>query len=382
MSENGGENAMELRPFALERWFGKYEFAVKYNIAESCIKPLTVSELEEVCKCDLLHTEEVANLGYTDSRGTYELRSAIARLYPGRTADNVLVTTGAIEANYLVFVAFLQPGDLVITEFPAYQQLYEVPQALGSEVRAWNLRSESNYRPDISELDAMMATSRGKMIVINHPHNPTGASLDAGSMAAICEIAEQYDTILLSDEVYRGLTLTDGIATPSAQLFSDKAITVGSMSKAFGLSGLRIGWIVGPRDVIERCWEIRDYTSICPSGPSQAMALAALNNIGTIMARNVSLARNNFSILSQWISSNSDIVSWVPPCEGVVAFVKYHVDTDSVKIAGDLAEIDSVLVIPGACFEVEGHFRIGFGGDSDILQEGLALISKRLRLQS
>jgi aspartate/methionine/tyrosine aminotransferase len=112
------------------------------------------------------------------------------------------------------------------------------------------------------------------------------------------------------------------------------------------------------------------------------MALAALNNIGTIMARNVSLARNNFSILSQWISSNSDIVSWVPPCEGVVAFVKYHVDADSVKIAGDLAEIDSVLVIPGACFEVEGHFRIGFGGDSDILQEGLALISKRLRLQS
>ena len=150
-----------------------------------------------MCIRDRLHTEEVANLGYTDSRGTYELRSAIARLYPGRTADNVLVTTGAIEANYLVFVALLQPGDLVITEFPAYQQLYEVPQALGSEVRAWNLRSESNYRPDISELDAMMATSRGKMIVINHPHNPTGASLDAGSMAAICEIAEQYDTILL-----------------------------------------------------------------------------------------------------------------------------------------------------------------------------------------
>ena len=114
---------MELRPYALERWFGKYEIAVKYNIAESSITPLTVSELEEVCKCDLLHTEEVANLGYTDSRGTYELRSAIARLYPGRTADNVLVTTGAIEANYLVFVALLQPGDLVITEFPAYQLL-------------------------------------------------------------------------------------------------------------------------------------------------------------------------------------------------------------------------------------------------------------------
>ena len=129
--------------------------------------------------------------------------------------------------------------------------------------------------------------------------------------------------------------------------------------------------------MIERCWEIRDYTSICPSGPSQAMALAALNNIGAIMARNVSLARNNFSILSQWVSANSDIVSWVPPCEGVVAFVKYHVDADSVKIAGDLAEIDS------ACDTEHASRRTlrSFGGDSDILQKDW-LLSKRLRLQS
>jgi aspartate/methionine/tyrosine aminotransferase len=317
-----GENDMKLKPFALERWFGKYEFTVRYNIAESCIKPFTVSELEEICRCDLLRTEEISNLGYTDSRGAYELRDAVSKLYPGRTTDNVLITTGAIEANYLVFMALLQPGDVVITEFPAYQQLYEVPRALGSEVKTWNLRSESNYRPDISELDRMMATSDVKMIVINHPHNPTGASLDAGSMAAICEISEQCDAVLLSDEVYRGLTLVDGIATPSAQLFSDKAITVGSMSKAFGLSGLRIGWIVGPEDIIQKCWTIRDYTSICPSGPSQVMALSALKNIGTIMGRNTSLARKNFSILNQWISSNSDIVSWIPPNAYAMVFAQ------------------------------------------------------------
>ena len=370
---------MKLEPFSLERWFGKYESAVRYNIAESCIKPFTVSELEEVCRCDLLRTEEIDNLGYTDSRGAHELRDAVAKLYPGRTTDNVLITTGAIEANYLVFMALLQPGDVVITEFPAYQQLYEVPRALGSEIKFWNLRSENNYRPDISELDTMMATSAVKMIVINHPHNPTGASLDAGSMAAICEIAEQFDAVLVSDEVYRGLTLVDGITTPSAQLFSDKAITVGSMSKAFGLSGLRVGWIVGPEDIIEKCWTIRDYTSICPPGPSQVMALSALKNMGTVMGRNTSLARKNFSILNQWISSNSDIVSWIPPCEGVVAFVKYNVDAGSLQVERELAEFDSVLVIPGACFEVEDYFRIGFGGDTDILQAGLDLTAKRLR---
>lgn len=370
---------MKLKPFALERWFGKYEFTVRYNIAESCIKPFTISELEEICGCDLLRTAEISDLGYTDSRGTFELREEVAKLYPGRTIDNVLITTGAIEGNYLVFLALLQRDDVVITEFPAYQQLYEVPQALGSDVKFWNLRSESNYRPDIARLDAMMAASDVRMIVINHPHNPTGAPLDTGTMAAICEIAEQYGTFLLSDEVYRGLTLVDGIATPSAQLFSDNAITVGSMSKAFGCSGLRVGWIVGPEEIIEKCWAIRDYTSICPPGPSQAIAVSALRNMGSIMTRNTSLARKNFSILSQWIASNPDIVSWVPPCEGVVAFVKYGVSGDSLQVAGELADVDSVLVIPGACFEIEGYFRIGFGGDTDILQAGLDLTANRLR---
>ena len=371
---------VRLRPFALERWFGKYEFTTKYNIAESCIKPFTVSELEQMCGCDLLHTAEISNLGYTDSRGTLELREEVAKLYPGRNVENILITTGAIEANYLVFAALVEPGDIVITEFPSYQQLYEVPRALGGEVKLWYLRTENTYRPDIAQLDAMMSAHRVKMIVINHPHNPTGASLDAGSMAAICEIADQHGAVLLSDEVYKGLTLMDGIATPSAQLFSDNAVTVGSMSKAFGLSGLRIGWIVGPEDIIEKCWTIRDYTSICPPAPSQAIALSALRNIGSVMARNTSLARKNFSLLNQWISDNSDLVSYIPPSEGVVAFVKYGVDADSLQVAGKLANADSVLVVPGACFETEGHFRVGFGGDSDTLQAGLDLAAKRLQV--
>ena len=371
---------MRLEPFALERWFGKHEFTARYNIAESCIKPFTVSELKEICKCDLLHTSETPNLGYTDSRGIYELREEVAKLYPGRTANNVLITTGAIEANYLVFLALLQPGDVVIAEFPAYQQLYEIPRALGCNVLLWTLKAENRYRPDIAQLDAMMVDSKAKMLVINHPHNPTGAPLDAGSMAAICEIAEQHGAVVLSDEVYRGLTFIDGIATPSAQLFSDNAITVGSMSKAFGLSGLRVGWIVGPEEIVEKCWIVRDYTSICPAAPSQAISLSALRNISSIMTRNTSLARKNFFILDRWVSANSDLVSYVPPCEGVVGFIKYDVNANSFQVAGELVEADSVLVAPGACFQVDGYLRIGFGGDTDILQVGLDLTEKRLRM--
>lgn len=369
---------MKIEPFAIERWFGQYEFTAKYNIAESCIKSFTLEELEELCGVDVLHAESPVGLGYTDSRGIPELREEVAHLYPGRGPENVLITTGAIEANFLVFSALLGPGDTVISEFPAYQQLYEVPRSQGANVKMWPLLAENNYRPDISQLENL-ADSGAKMIVINHPHNPTGAAIDAGSMAAVCEIAEQQRAVLLSDEVYRGLSLSDLVSSPSAQSFSDDAVTVGSMSKAYGLSGLRIGWIAGPGEVIEQCWTLRDYTSICPPGPSQLLALTALRNRDKVLSRNRAIARKNFAILDQWVRANSTLVEYVPPREGVVAWIRYAPDVPSFEIATDLVRRDGVLVVPGACFETEGHLRIGFGGDTATLEAGLELLARRLQ---
>lgn len=372
---------MRIEPFAIERWFGQYEFTAKYNIAESCIKAFTLEELQELCGVDVLHTKSPVGLGYTDSRGIPELREEVARLYPGRGPENVLITTGAIEANFLVFSALLGPGDTVISEFPAYQQLYEVPRSQGANVKVWPLLAKNNYRPDISQLENL-ADSGAKMIIINHPHNPTGAAIDAGSMAAVCEIAEQQGAVLLSDEVYRGLSLSDLVSSPSAQSFSDDAVTVGSMSKAYGLSGLRIGWIVGPGEVIERCSMLRDYTSICSPGPSQLLALTALRNRDKVLLRNRTIARKNFAILDQWIRANSTLVEYVPPREGVVAWVRYVPDVPSFDIATDLVRRDGVLVVPGACFETEGHLRIGFGGDTATLEAGLELLARRLEASS
>ncbi|MEW6228282.1 MAG: aminotransferase class I/II-fold pyridoxal phosphate-dependent enzyme [Bacillota bacterium] len=372
---------MKIEPFAIERWFGQYEFTARYNIAESCIKAFTLEELEELCGVDVLHAGSPVSLGYTDSRGIPELREEVARLYPGRGPENVLITTGAIEANFLVFSALLGPGDTVISEFPAYQQLYEVPRSQGANVKMWPLLAENNYRPDISQLESL-ADSGAKMIVINHPHNPTGAAIDAGSMAAVCEIAEQQGAVLLSDEVYRGLSLSDLVSSPSAQSFSDDAVTVGSMSKAYGLSGLRIGWIAGPGEVIERCWTLRDYISICPPGPSQLLALTALRNRDKVLSRNRAIARKNLAILDQWVRANSTLVEYVPPREGVVAWVRYVPDVPSLDIATDLVKRDGVLVVPGACFETEGHLRIGFGGDTATLEAGLELLARRLQASS
>ncbi|MGE5592352.1 MAG: aminotransferase class I/II-fold pyridoxal phosphate-dependent enzyme [Betaproteobacteria bacterium] len=368
---------MRIEPFSIERWFGRYEFTARYNIAESCVKTFTLSELTEVCGADALPGDRPVDLGYTDSRGLPELREEIARMYPGRGPENVLVTTGAIEANFLVFAALLGPGDTVVSEFPAYQQLYEVPRSQGADVKLWRLTEEKSFRPDISELEDLVGRG-AKMIVINHPHNPTGAPIDAGSMAAVCEIAEQRGAVLLSDEVYRGLSLSDAVASPSAQRFSDDAVSVGSMSKAYGLSGLRIGWIVGPEEIIEKCWALRDYTSICPAGPSQLLALTALRSSEKVLARSRSIARRNFAVLDEWARANADLVSYVPPREGVVAFVKYAADVPSLDIATELVTQDGVLVVPGSCFETEGYLRIGFGGDTNTLEAGLDLLARRL----
>ncbi len=368
---------MKIEPFSIERWFGRYEFTARHNIAESCVKPFTLSELADLCGADVFHGDRPVGLGYTDSRGLPELREEIARLYPGRGPENVLVTAGAIEANFLVFGALLGPGDTVISEFPAYQQLYEVPRSLGAEVKLWHLEAEKGFRADISELEGLVAQG-ARMIVINHPHNPTGAAIDSGSMAAVCEIAEQRGAYLLSDEVYRGLSLSDAVASPSAQRFSDDAVSVGSMSKAYGLSGLRIGWVVGPGEVIEKCLTLRDYTSICPAGPSQLLAMAALRNAEKVLARNRAIARKNFAILDEWVRANSGLVSYVPPKEGVVAFVKYAPQAPSLDMATEIVTQDGVLVVPGSCFEMEGYFRIGFGGDTATLETGLALLATRL----
>lgn len=369
---------MDIRPFAIERWFSRYEFAVKYNIAESGIRAFSVTELEQCCEMDALRTLGGVGLGYTDGRGIPELREEVARLYPGRGPENVLVTTGAVEANFLVFSALVGPGDAVVSEFPAYQQLYEVPRANGARVSLWRLREENNYRPDISQLEDL--TRDGvKMIVINHPHNPTGAPIDAGSMAAVCEIAEQHGAILVSDEVYRGLSLSEHVASPSAQAFSDQAITVASMSKAYGLPGLRIGWIVGPTDLVERCAMMRDYTSICPAAPSQALAISALRNRDKVLARSRAIARKNLALLDEWVRDNSDIVACVLPREGVVAWVRYAPSVPSFELATALAEGDGVLVVPGACFECEGHLRIGLGGEAETLEAGLGILAERLR---
>jgi aspartate/methionine/tyrosine aminotransferase len=384
---------MRIPPFGVERWFVQYEFKVSHNIAESCIAPFTIREL-----CELCGEEPSAFLdtrvGYADGLGGVELREAIAAMYPRTGPEDVLVTTGAIEANFLVAQALLGPGDRAVVEFPAYQQLYSVPASTGAEVRLWELSEAQAYRPDFGWFESLAPRGQAlRLLTINHPHNPTGSLLGPVEMQRMVGLAESRGAYLHSDEVYRGLTLDETLPpSPSAREYSDRAIVVGSMSKAWGLSGSRIGWIAGPRDVVRRCGEIRDYVSICPSAAGQRLALLALRNKDAVMARNRDLARRNFAILQDFLGRNADILSCPLPSEGVVAFPGYRSGSPgpdalpgSRQLCGELAEKHGVLLVPGDCFEREHHFRIGFGYETSVLVHGLELLEtfldKSLRLQ-
>lgn len=371
---------MRIPPFGVERWFVQYEFKVSHNIAESCIQPFTIRELCELCGEDpaaFLDTR----VGYADGLGGIELREAIAAMYPGTGPDNVLVTTGAIEANFLVAQALLAPGDRAVVEFPAYQQLYAVPASTGAEVRLWELTEARGYSPDFDWFESLAPRGQAlRLLVINHPHNPTGARISPGEMEQMVRLADARGAYLHSDEVYRGLTLDEGLqVSPTAREFSDRAIVVGSMSKAWGLSGARIGWIAGPPEVIRRCGEIRDYISICPSASGERMALLALRNQEAVMRRNRRLARANFAILRDFLQRNAAVLSCPLPSEGVVAFPAYRKGLPaSRELCGHLAERHGVLLVPGDCFEREYHFRIGFGYETGVLIRGLEVLQEFL----
>jgi aspartate/methionine/tyrosine aminotransferase len=306
-------------------------------------------------------------------------------MYPETSPANVLVTTGAIEANFLVAQALLGSNSRAVVEFPAYQQLYSVPASTGAEVRLWELREDNLYHPDLDDLERLDPAGEPlAMLTVNHPHNPSGARVNAEVLGSIHEFVASRGGVLHSDEVYRGLTLGDQYqASPSARDISPDAAVVGSMSKAYGLSGARIGWIAGPEALVRRCGEIRDYVSICPPAQSERLALMALRNREKVLDRNKAIARRNLRILQGFLGRNSDVVSGPVPHEGVICFPRYHRPPGdrrplppSREFCGRLAEERGVLLIPGECFEREHHFRLGFGYDTEKLDAGLAVLEQ------
>lgn len=366
---------MKIETFALERWMTTWELNVTHDITESGISPMSINDLMTVAGVE--HPEAViADLMarpqlYSEARGTEDLRRIIAGTYRDVTPDDVLVTTGAIEANFLICNALLEAGDHVVVTTPCYQQLVSVPRALGCDVSEWQVTPESGFQFDLDALEALV-TDRTKLIIINSPHNPTGALLDQADMERIAAIAQRVDAWVLSDEAYRWLDHPGGVTMPAPlRDIYPRAVSVGTMSKFFGLPGLRLGWMAATADLAQACWELRDYVSLSPAMLSDRFAQIAVANHEKVRERNHRVLTANLAKARSWFADNADIVSWEEPRAGLLAMVQVHGIGNTDALSEQLAADAGVMLAPGSAFGLPGYLRIGIGQRPEIFAEAL-----------
>ncbi len=373
---------VKIETFGLERWMTTYELRVDYDIAESGILPLSTGELLALEGAEgrdraLARLLEM-RLGYSEAPGSLELRSLLAATYRETGPEEVLVTTGAIEANFLLFNVLLEAGDHVVVIHPAYQQLESVPKAIGCQVSRWTPRSEEGFRFEVDDLERLV-TAETRLIVVNSPHNPTGAALSAAELSRVYAIADGVGATVLADEAYRWLEVPGGEG-PTAPMrdLGELGVSVGTLSKPFGLPGLRIGWIAGPADLVARCWAMRDYVSLSPGKLNDALAVLALRHRERLMERTRSIVGRNLETAGRWFDEHADLATWTPPRGGLLALMRYNLECPSLVVANRLAEEYGVMLAPGSAFGYEGFLRIGIGQDPDVFAEGLARAARCL----
>lgn len=342
------------------------------------------SDSESVSVSELLSLEPGAHdklgtlrLGYTESTGSPSLREEISRMYSTVEPDGVLVFAGAEEAIFLFMHALLGPEDHIIVHRPCYQSLYEVARSAGAEVTSWSAREQDGWALDVKELERHIRPAT-RAIVLNTPHNPTGYLMPERTFREVARIAEERGIVLFSDEVYRESEHDPADRLPAGCDCGPRAVSLGVMSKTYGLPGLRIGWVATRnKDLLARMAALKDYTTICSSAPSELLAEVALRHRDRLATRNLDIIRHNIPLVEGLFARHRDLFSWVKPKAGPIAFPRYlggKVDdfTDA------LLSSTGVLLLPGTMYgDTENHFRIGFGRKN--APEAIAVLDEHLQ---
>jgi aspartate/methionine/tyrosine aminotransferase len=362
---------MKLEQFAMERMQSTYENQVALNLSESGVQPLRLGELVDDAASRQSLLEEA--LKYTQSNGTVALRLLVAAQYPGATADHVQVTNGGAEANYISTWNLVERDDEIVMMVPAYRQMWGLARAFGARVKEWPLTEAPGpaWRVDVAGLERLVS-DRTKLIVICNPNNPTGARFDAPDLDAIAAVADRHGAWILADEIYRGAE-RDGRETPTMWGRSDRVVVTSGLSKAYGLPGLRIGWVVAPPALIATLWSYHDYTTISPGALSDALARRALDPArrAQILARTRRILNANYPVIADWLAVHGPLFSHAPPDAGAIVYARYHHPINSTELVTRLRERKSVLIVPGDHFGMDGYLRIGFGDETGYLQNGL-----------
>jgi Aspartate/tyrosine/aromatic aminotransferase len=352
---------MKLNDFKLEVYFGKYEFTAPYLLTQSDCESMEVAELlkyepgseEKLMRC---------RLGYTEVPGDPELKVLVSKLYKNIKEDEILMHCGAQEAIFDYMSVMLEKGDHIISMFPAYQSMYEVAYSEGCEVSLWNLKhSEQGWSIDLDELEQMIKPNT-KIIAINTPNNPTGYTFSEEELKRLCSIADKHGIYIFADEVYRGLDL-DGVKKPWVADLYDKALSLGVMSKAYGLAGLRVGWVAShDKRILDKMTRFKHYLSICNSSTSEVLSIIALKHSDELLQRSIGLIKENLSVADKFFAKYDMLFQNNRPKCGPIAFHKMKLDLPIETFCEDLVQKKGVLLLPSSIYNFEGpYFRMGYG---------------------
>jgi aspartate/methionine/tyrosine aminotransferase len=354
--------ALTFEPFKLEHFFARWEFTAPYVLCSSDLEALSLRELLALADEETSRLWQDLRLGYTETLGHPRLRREIAGLYEGVRPEDVLVFSGAQEPIFVAMSVLLGPGDHAIVVTPAYQSLYSIPRGVGADVSLVALDPERGWALHLDRVVSAV-TARTRVIVINAPNSPTGTLVSRATFASLVAFARERGIVLFCDEVYRGLEYDEAQRLPAGVEAFERGLSLGVMSKAFGLAGLRIGWIATrDADLLRRLAEFKHYTTICNSGPSEILALMGLRARAVLLARAREIIQGNLARLDRFFSDWRDTLEWTRPRAGTIAFPRFVDGTPIDSLAAELVEKRGVLILPGSIFDWPGdHFRIGFG---------------------
>jgi aspartate/methionine/tyrosine aminotransferase len=358
-------------PFELERFMSIWENQVEYNLSESGIHPMTIREL---LGNDSRLIDEFLDvtLGYPQTNGTIALRDRIAALYPGATRDNVIATTGAAQANFTTILTALSPGDEIVVMLPNYMQIWGIARNLNLDVKTFFLREDLDWGFDIDEFNRTVS-DKTRLIAVCNPNNPTGHIMSAEEVDAVVSAAQRTGAWLLTDEVYAGAEHHTDEMTPSLWGRYERVLAMGSLSKAYGLPGLRLGWVVAPQEMADAIWARQDYITIASTMPANKLGAYVLSPEvrPQIMQRAREYVRRGYRNFEQWVAQHPGVFTYVPPQAAAVVFVRYHQDINSSLLIERLIQEQHTYVVPGDHFGMDRYLRISYGLSAEYVNEGL-----------
>ena len=361
----------DIDPFRMERYQSLYWHQVEYDLSESGVLPMTIRELLGPI------ADAEAFLGtalrYPLSEGSEESRANIAQWYPSATQDTVTLVNGGSEANFLTLWALLAPGDRLAFMVPNYMQGWGLGRHVGAGTDIFKLRlRDGAWRLDLQSLERAV-TKKTKVVMVCNPNNPTGSVLSEADMQAVIEVADRVGAWLVADEIYRGAEVDTDVATPTFWGRYDRAIVTSGLSKAFGMPGLRLGWVVAPPDVISRIWARHDYTTLTPGMLSDKLCAAAMEpgSRERVLARTRGIIRANLPRLEEWLAARPYFSS-ARPVAGAITYAKYDLPVGSTELVERIRTEQSVLLVPGDMFGLKKGIRFGYGYDIETTMKGLA----------